>query len=192
VEVVGVYEEPEPTLKELVFSIADEYGVSHEVIDNLIESESNWNPNAVNEKTGDYGLVQINLASWPDVTKEQALDPLWSARWAIEKLSEGQEHYWVVCNCYLAVQVLSGYDLPLMADIEPNTYAFEGAVVIFDYDGLKHLAYIHELNNDSITVREANYERCHFGYREVDFNDPRIVGFWSPEETNGEKLVIKN
>lgn len=174
------------TLKEAVFEIADEYGVPHETVDSLITSESNWEPDTVNEKSGDYGLVQINLASWPDVTKEQAMNPLWSARWAIEKLSKGQEHYWVVCNCYMAVQVVSGYDLPLMADIEPNTYAFEGAVAIFDYDGVKHLAYIEKFNERTFTVREANYKKCHMGFREVSYNDPAIVGFWAPEETNGE------
>lgn len=43
-----------------VDDMADRVGVSRAVVRALVKQESNWNPNAVNRTTGDYGLFQLN------------------------------------------------------------------------------------------------------------------------------------
>ncbi|MGB9792358.1 MAG: peptidoglycan DD-metalloendopeptidase family protein [Thermacetogeniaceae bacterium] len=41
----------------------------------LIEKESSWNPNAVNENTGCFGLTQLNPKYWPEWARRYGFDP---------------------------------------------------------------------------------------------------------------------
>ena len=41
-----------------------------------------------------YGLAQINLPSWPSISKEQAIDPEFALDVIIEKFSEGLADRW--------------------------------------------------------------------------------------------------
>ena len=47
--------------------------------------ESGLKENAVGDGGNSYGVLQIHLPSHPLVTKEQALDPLFSIQWAYDK-----------------------------------------------------------------------------------------------------------
>ena len=47
--------------------------------------ESGFNTLAIGDSGGSYGLWQIHLPAWPEITKEQALNPVWSTQWAVEK-----------------------------------------------------------------------------------------------------------
>lgn len=163
------------TLQDQAIIIAEEYGISTTTLFNLIASESNWNPKAVS-KTGDYGLVQINLASHSDITKEQALDPIFSLQWAAQHIKEGQESIWVACNSwsFVKVQIPS---LPPMAGIQPRDGPTKGSVAIFDYHGLKYVAYVTDLGGDSFGVLEADYKPCVIGSRRVSWDDPTLSGF---------------
>lgn len=129
------------------------------------------------------GLVHINKNYYPDEFKK-CYDNDFSLRFAANLIKEEREYLFTSCNCYQFAKYVSGYKLPLMKDIQPNTYAFEGALVIFDYDGVKHLAYIEKFNETTMTVREANYIKCSNANRDVDYNDPAIKGFWSPPESH--------
>ena len=78
----------------------------------VIECESNWNTQVqstfrYNERNapqgyeaGDqeesYGLMQIHIPVH-DVTKEQALDPIWAMEWSAQQFSAGNQHWW---SCY--------------------------------------------------------------------------------------------
>lgn len=167
------------SLEDMARRIADEYGVEYRILDNLVSSESRWDPEAVGP-TGDYGLVQINLAANPDITKEQAFDPEFSLRFAAEKIAAGEHVWrWTVCNCYITLKA-RGYDLPATPAIAPNTAPVVGAIAIFDYDGVSHYAEVTELNEGSFQVFEGNYEACKTGYRTISWEDENIKGFYMP------------
>lgn len=57
--------------------------------------QSYWVVDGVREES--YGLSQIHLPSWPDVTYEQATDPAFSAEFMAKRFSEGLAHRW---TCY--------------------------------------------------------------------------------------------
>ncbi len=59
----------------------------------LIQSFAYWH--GIREDS--WGLVQINLPSWPDITKAQAQDPNFSLNFLGEKLSQGKGYLW---SCY--------------------------------------------------------------------------------------------
>lgn len=42
--------------------------------DRVISAESGWEQGAINERTGDYCLAQVNEASWDSVAKKLGLD----------------------------------------------------------------------------------------------------------------------
>jgi len=75
---------------------AASYGLNVNRFVAVIGCESNWDVNAVSP-TGDYGLVQVNLKSHPDVSLSEAEDPLFALKWASEQWSEGHAREWV---CY--------------------------------------------------------------------------------------------
>ena len=58
--------------------------------------ESGFNASAIGDSGGSYGLWQIHLPAWPEITKEQALDPVWSTQWAVEKFQEDP----TIWTCY--------------------------------------------------------------------------------------------
>lgn len=54
-------------------------------IDSIIERESGWNPNAVNEGSGAYGIPQILPKAHPDVQLQG--DPLGQIRWLLNYIA---------------------------------------------------------------------------------------------------------
>ena len=50
-----------------------------------------------NKRENSWGLWQINLDWNPDVTKEQAQDPIWSTEWAAHEWTNGNAFLW---SCY--------------------------------------------------------------------------------------------
>ena len=59
----------------------------------------------------------------------------------------------------------------------PRTTPAVGRIVLFNYDGVWHVAYLMEITNEGFWVAEANYIECKKGYRFVSWNDPAIEGF---------------
>lgn len=95
---LAVYEEEEPlNIKDLGRQIADEYGVSFEVIDAVVACESHWNPEAYNDSENSLGLVQIHHDSWPEITDEERKDPEYALRFLARHLKEGNGDLW---TCY--------------------------------------------------------------------------------------------
>lgn len=156
--------------------IAVEYDVPYETLDNLITSESSWNPNATST-TGDYGLVQINLASHPSVAKDQALDPVFALRFAAKALKDDKADMWVACNCFQFSKVLVG---PLEWPVRANSAPTVGSIAIFDYKGVPHFGVVQELKVDGFTIRESNFEPCKIGKRFIGWNDSALRGFHTP------------
>ncbi len=164
------------TLPEMSDRIAIENGIPTSTLRNLVNSESGWNPDWISD-TGDVGLVQINIDTW-HVKREDALDPQYSLEFAARKIKSGDESYWTVCNCYSLVKVKIP-SLPHMADVVPNSTPHVGAVAIFQYGTLKHIAYVTSIGADGFRVTEANITPCLVAPRLISWNDPHLRGFWS-------------
>lgn len=166
------------SLKEQVFALAEEYGVSTSTVDALIACESGWDPDKVGP-TGDIGLWQISPYYWPQVN---ATNPLEASKWALGRIKNGNISDWVCSNCYLYIKAYFYPNLPKMADIVPNTTPHIGAVVILDYNGVKHIAYISGFSEDgNLIVKEANYLKPNISSRILKLNDSHIQGFWAPD-----------
>lgn len=50
-------------------------GIPDWLLAGLIEKESSWDPNALNEKTGCFGLTQLNPKYWPEWARRYGFDP---------------------------------------------------------------------------------------------------------------------
>ena len=96
----NMIERAKQVLQEEADAIADEYGVSREALRNLAYYESRWDPNAVGDKGCSIGIAQLNLCVHTNISREQALDPIWALRYAAKERAAGRESAWSVCNCY--------------------------------------------------------------------------------------------
>lgn len=181
--------------------LADRISLAHKLatstLRNLVDSESDWNPDAAGDfrqKIGDYcswGLVQINVCAHSSpkdemyATKEQALDPAFALNFAADAIAAGTEDNWTSCNCYSLVWTrLKG--LPLMQSIVPNSEPKVGAVAVFMYrskgsgEPVKHIAYVEKVVPGGVVISEANFSHCLIDSRTIHFYDPALLGFWSP------------
>jgi hypothetical protein len=87
----------------------------------------------------------------------------------------------IECECVRYIRETFGVPIRGNADtIEPNTdVPITGGVVLLNYDGVFHAAYIKaELPNGNLLVEDANYEKCEVTERVIEKDDERIRGFW--------------
>lgn len=79
------------------------YGVETKIIQDVINCESGFNPDAQNitEKEKSYGLVQINLLAHPTITEEQAKDPEFAVEFLAKNLAKNKGNLW---TCYAKMQ----------------------------------------------------------------------------------------
>ena len=75
-------------------------GVSFDLVHSIVNCESSYVPQqskCINPSTGQrensWGVWQIHLDSH-DVTKEQAMDPMWSTEWALEEIKSNGPGIW--------------------------------------------------------------------------------------------------
>lgn len=87
----------------------------------------------------------------------------------------------VLCSCkrYITSQVPN---MPLgdADSFTGNTTPTAGVVVLLRYKEISHMALIEKVSDSGISVRETNYKKCHYSERFIPWNDPSIVGFYSP------------
>ena len=165
----------EETLQEKAEKIAKEHNVSFEIMDRIISDESKYKPDAVGA-AGELGVAQIYLKYHPDVTPEQAKDPIFSFHFLAKELEDGKEYQHTICNCRSEANRL-GAKIPTGV-VKPNTpFPRVGGVVIFDYNGVPHYAYIDSVEVDGIHISEANFIKCARSKRVIAFDDPNIVGY---------------
>ena len=177
-------EVPRETLEQQIDRIALYHSVPTTTLHNLVWSESRGSTTVVS-KTGDYGVVQLNLEHPPileqgqlPITEAQALDPEFALDFAARAIKLGKEHAWTACNCYSLVRYKIGSVLPRMASVTPNSLPAVGSVAIFNYRGVKHIAYVERISVEGYHVLEANKTKCLIARRIVARNDPSLVGFW--------------
>ena len=175
---------PPPTLQEHAQRVAEEWDISTTTLFNLIESESEWNPEAIGDDGKARGLVQIHKDYFPTVSDEEAFDVDFSLNFAAQAIKEGWEWKWSVCNCYAMVKTLIP-QLPAMKDVRPNwSEPAVGGVVILYYTSnqtgeiIKHIAYITKVTSTGFYVFEGNFKPCLVGTRFIHKNDPHIVDYW--------------
>ena len=166
----------EPTLQEIATEVAREYEIPTSTLFNLVYSESRWVSTSTSS-TGDYGLVQINLKYNPDVTEEEALDPVFALHFAASRIKKGSEHLWTACNCVSLVRSKVP-SMPKMASIQPNGKAGVGKIAVFYYGKVKHVAYVTKVEAKGFWVLESNYEPCLIAKRFVSWGDRALEGFW--------------
>lgn len=87
------------TIPELIHLFAVKYNVSEEQMYGTIKCETNFQniqsqiiKNGVREES--YGLSQIHIPSHPHITKEQALDPVFSIEFIAKEFSVGHQRKW--------------------------------------------------------------------------------------------------
>lgn len=81
----------------IIRKVAKEYGVSEEKMLALAKCESQLGQMMVGDTNlpkPSYGLFQINLYFHPNITKEQAMDYEWSAKWTAEQIKAGRGNLW--------------------------------------------------------------------------------------------------
>ena len=61
--------------------------------------ESTWNPYAIGDGGDSLGLVQINTPAHPEITPEEAFDPVFSINFITDEFIAGNEWKW---SCYKA------------------------------------------------------------------------------------------
>ncbi len=87
----------------------------------------------------------------------------------------------VLCNCY-AYSKQRYPSLPTTKKLLASTSKKFGKVAVFNYDGLPHYAVVESMGIGTFTVTETNYKRCQKTTRTIRFDDPALVGFWSPPD----------
>ncbi len=177
-----IEETKEPTLEERATLIAREYGISPTTLKNLVASESAWNPNAIGDNGDSVGLVQIRLRNWPNITKEQALDPEFSLRFAAQKIKEGKEWLWSPCSCIKGARNL-GVNIPIgtdAQDLKSNSVPTIGSLILLKYEnGVSHVGVIQKITDSTFVFESYNRIPCLHSVDEIGMNSPFIVGFWS-------------
>ena len=85
------------------------------------------------------------------------------------------------CSCVLFVKAKTGFTQSVGAarNWPINSQSpLPGGVVITRESSLGHVAYILEVNADSIVVIEGNYSHCKVTTRTIPLNSPIIKGYW--------------
>jgi len=85
------------SIPEIIKRAADKYGVSYTLALQVAKCESGLNPLARNvnkEGSIDRGLYQINSKWHPEVTEQQADDPVFAAEWFCKAVLAGNLSWW--------------------------------------------------------------------------------------------------
>jgi len=172
--------------------VALQYGISSTTLDDIVRSESMYDPNAIGDHGCSRGLVQLNLCAHSEITPEEASSTQFSLNWAAQDIKADKEDsdFAGECSCVTYLRSI-GVNLPSVSinasDLAhaANTYPHVGVVVIFRYpSGEYHVALIKSIAPDgNFVVAEANYHRCLIDTREVSPTDPSIIGYWSASQS---------
>lgn len=78
----------------LIHESAVKYGVNEGIMRKTLICESHLNPRAVGDGGNSFGLAQIHLPSHPEITKEEALDPVFATDYIAHEFSLGRAWMW--------------------------------------------------------------------------------------------------
>lgn len=93
------------------------------------------------------------------------------------------------CSCVLYLKSL-GYELPrgdaITFKADPAHVPVAGSLVLFNYNGVGHVAAITSIGTQGFWVAEANYDRCEDGERLIKWGDKSIRGFMPGKLVGGK------
>lgn len=72
----------------IIKRVAGEEGIDWKVLYSIAVVETRCNPNAIGDGGNSYGAFQIYLPAHPTITKKQATDFEWSARWTAKRIAK--------------------------------------------------------------------------------------------------------
>lgn len=88
------------TAESIILAEAIHYGVNGNDLLKTLQCESGLNENAQGDYSSttksytSFGIAQIHLSAHQEVTKKEALDPMWSIGWAAYQFSVGNADLW--------------------------------------------------------------------------------------------------
>lgn len=82
------------TAEAIIRAHAVHYGVNGDDLVATLKCESGFKADAVGDHGNSYGIAQIFLAAHTEITKEQALDPMWAIDWTARQFSKGNARLW--------------------------------------------------------------------------------------------------
>lgn len=85
------------TVPELVQHFASQYNVSAEKMLATMKCESSLNIYAEGDNHTSFGISQIHLPAHPEVTKEQAFNPVFASEFMAKEFARGHQRIW---SCY--------------------------------------------------------------------------------------------
>jgi hypothetical protein len=166
------------TLEEKINRIAIAKGIATTTLYNLALTESSLGKQRVGDDGKSCGVVHFHKDYYPEEFARCGDDEFILNR-AAEMIANGEDYKFTPCNCYQFVKIFVG-NLPRMKEIMSNSRVPRvGGLIILDYNGLKHIAYLVKVSKDGIHVKEANFTPCLAAERLIDFTDKAIVGFYS-------------
>lgn len=176
------------SVEPLISSIAEEMGVSSTTMYNVALSESGLqaDPKGHNDGGLACGVVQVHADVWHMDCQDLIDHPEVGLRFLAKHLKMGDAwKYWTSLNCYTYLSHL--VDVPKMAQIQVDTtIPHTGEVAIFWYRDKstkeleKHVAYVSSVQNNTFTVKEANFKGGLIGERVIPKSDPYLSGFYDP------------
>lgn len=82
----------------IIAAYARKYDVSATEMAETLQCESRFKPNALGDyrdsEPTSFGVAQIHLPAHPEVTRAQALDPIWSIEWTAKEFAAGRAWQW--------------------------------------------------------------------------------------------------
>lgn len=97
------------TMTQLIHQSEVKYGLKHDILLRTLECESNLNSKAIGDHGHSIGIAQINLPSHPDITRSEALNPVWAVDWSGQQFASGNASQW---TCY---RLLAKASAPLVS-----------------------------------------------------------------------------
>lgn len=88
-------------LKDYAAAQATLNGVSVAETLHIISNESGYNSQAVGDHGSSIGMVQIHLSAHPNITRIQALSPIFSVEYLVSELKKGNCTEWSTCDLSL-------------------------------------------------------------------------------------------
>lgn len=88
---------PSDSLPQIAAEISDAYGLNTPLFLKVITCESGFNSNAVGDLGTSFGLAQIHLPAHPEITEQEAEDPIFSLKFMADEWRANHESEW---TCY--------------------------------------------------------------------------------------------
>ena len=88
------------TAEDIITAYAIHYGTPAQPLIDTLDCESGLHSDRVGDHGTSYGVAQIHLPAHPDISKKQALDPLFSIDFAAKEFAAGNQSMW---SCWKTV-----------------------------------------------------------------------------------------